>query len=853
MMDDKLPRVTDARADDRSGMRGAVFVALVIAAASVALGFMAIIESGLAMSAVMIGVLAVLAALGAVGLVALAFGLIDVAAPRPRDGLTERIAETASEGFVVAGRNGEILYANASYLGFSNAPSQLEARPVDRIFIGGADVQQSLYRLMAAAREGRSVREEFRLPQAIGSKMPGWYRVRTQPLPGPRGETYALFGVSDITRERERQENVFQELQYAIDYLDHAPAGFFSVHPDGEVVYINATLASWLGRDLAQFGSGGLHVSDLVTENSASLIEPDKGAAGSSRTRIIDLDFKRASGQSFPVRLFHQVRYDAAGEAGPSRTLVLDRTVGLSSDEGQRLAEVRFARFFNNSPFAIATIARDGRILRTNAPFKKLLPVATRDPSGSVPDIFALVATGEAEMLRKRMNDAASGHTDLTPVDVQFTASDRSARLYVTAADAGHAHEDEAAILYALDITEQRVLEAQFAQAQKMQAVGELAGGVAHDFNNVLQVILGHADMLLTSHRPTDPSFQDIMQIKNNVIRAANLVRHLLAFSRRQTLRPEVMLFTDALAEMSTMLKRSIGYQVELNVHHERDLWPVKADVMQFEQVIINLAVNARDAMPQGGRLTIRTSNIGRDASADLGDPTIPLADYVMVEIADTGCGIAPEILAKIFEPFFTTKDVGKGTGLGLSMVYGFVKQSGGFILCDSEPGKGTRFRILLPRFVAGSGERIDMAATALARPATDVTGEETILIVDDEDAVRAFAVRALTQRGYKVFEAASGVDALEVLDGVDGQVDLIVSDVVMPEMDGPTMLGKIRERGIRVPVIFASGYAEDAFAKNLPDGEKFGFLPKPFSLKQLVEMVKSELSGVDATRKRNS
>jgi len=842
MIEDRLPDMATRQAPRRLVM----WAGIILAAGLVALGLGLVLVGQDQVPPLLVGFLSVLAAIGAVGLVATALGLIDLVMPRARDPLTEMIAETASEGFLVAGPNGEIHYANASYLVFSRARSKSEAKAIDRLFVGGPDVTQAIYRLMAAAREGRVAREEFRLPRAISGDAPAWYRVRTSPLPGTHGERLALFGVSDISRERERQENVFQELQYAIDYLDHAPAGFFSVHPDGEIVYLNATLAAWLGRDLAQFGSGGLHLSDLVTETSAPLIEANKGGAGTSRTNIIDLDFRRASGQSFPVRLFHQVSYNDKGEPGPSRTLVLDRSIGLSSDEGQRLAEVRFARFFNNSPFAIATIARDGRILRTNAPFKKLLPVSAKQGDARPLDMFSLVSKADAELLRTRMAHAIDGRSDLTPVDLQFVASDRSARLYVTAADAGHAHEDEAAILYALDITEQRVLEAQFAQAQKMQAVGELAGGVAHDFNNVLQGILGYADLLLANHRPTDPSFQDIMQIKQNANRAASLVRHLLAFSRRQTLRPEIVQFTDVLSELTALLKKLIGPQIDLDIRHERELWTVKADPTQFEQVIVNLAVNARDAMPVGGRLAIRTSNITRESSAALGDPTVPAADYVMVEISDTGSGIAPEILSKIFEPFFTTKEVGKGTGLGLSMVYGFVKQSGGYILCDSAPGKGTVFRILLPRFVAEVESRSEPGLASIApaiRPATDVTGEGTILLVDDEDAVRAFASRALSQRGYKVLQAASGVEALDVLEEADGQVDLIVSDVVMPEMDGPTMLGRIRERGIKAPVIFASGYAEDAFAKNLPEGETFGFLPKPFSLKQLVETVKGALS----------
>jgi two-component system cell cycle sensor histidine kinase/response regulator CckA len=334
------------------------------------------------------------------------------------------------------------------------------------------------------------------------------------------------------------------------------------------------------------------------------------------------------------------------------------------------------------------------------------------------------------------------------------------------------------------------------------------------------------------------------MQIKQNANRAAGLVRHLLAFSRRQTLRPVVVHFTEVLSDLSTLLKRLLGQRVELDVRHDRDLWPVKADPTQFEQVIVNLAVNARDAMPNGGHLNIRTSNVTAAACRALGDSTIPPADYVMVEITDTGEGIEAEILDKIFEPFFTTKEVGKGTGLGLSMVYGFVKQSGGYIVCDSTVGQGTRFRILLPRFIATEQTVPQPEEIAVQKPAIiDLSGQGTVLLVEDEDAVRAFGARALSQRGYNVLEAASGIEALEVLEENDRQVDLIVSDVVMPEMDGPTFLREARARGITAKIIFVSGYAEEAFSKNLPEGEEFGFLPKPFSLKQLIETVKAAIS----------
>jgi two-component system cell cycle sensor histidine kinase/response regulator CckA len=329
------------------------------------------------------------------------------------------------------------------------------------------------------------------------------------------------------------------------------------------------------------------------------------------------------------------------------------------------------------------------------------------------------------------------------------------------------------------------------------------------------------------------------MNIKQNANRAANLVRQLLAFSRRQTLSPKVHSLTEAMSDLGNLLGRVLGEKIGLRISHGRDLGLVLVDIHQFEQVIINLAVNARDAMPNGGTLNVRTSNVSEEESRAVKADLMPPAEYVAVEVEDTGSGIPPEIVNKIWEPFFSTKDVGKGTGLGLSTVYGIVKQTGGFIFCESTIGKGTTFRIYLPRHYPQIQATPEVAAKPEPPPKRDHTGNGRILLVEDEDAVRAFAIRALTSRGYTVVEADSGESALRVIEGDDKGFELILSDVVMPEMDGPTLLRELRKRGIKTQVIFVSGYAEDAFEKNLEGQTDFAFLPKPFSLKQLVEKVK--------------
>src|SRR5438105_3345532 len=342
---------------------------------------------------------------------------------------------------------------------------------------------------------------------------------------------------------------------------------------------------------------------------------------------------------------------------------------------------------------------------------------------------------------------------------------------------------DAAVLLLLKDNSEEAKLKRQVMQATKMQVVGQLAGGVAHDFNNILTAIIGHCDLMLMRHTPGDSDYDDIQQIKSNSNRAAGLTRQLLAFSRQQTLRPQVLQLPDVVSEVSHLLKRLLGETVELVVKHGRSLGPVRADPGQLEQVIINLAVNARDAMQSkgGGALTIQTYSVRADQVAELGSDILPVADYSALSVADTGTGISPNVLGKIFEPFFTTKEVGKGTGLGLSTVYGIVKQSGGFIFADSKVGEGTRFVIYLPV------HRVEPEAGKAAKTAkpkeNELWGSGTVLLVEDEPMVRTVAERALTRHGYSVITADNGEDALEVLERGE-QIDLLISDVVMHGMD---------------------------------------------------------------------
>ena len=828
--------------------RGSIFLVLLVAGAVIAaaVGFMTLGRTQA--QPYILGLLALLAMVGLFTLFAFAAGIVRFADRAAEDPIARPIADGAFDGLAVTDQRGHVVYANAAYLAITGATGALDVRPVERVFIGNPEVSEAVFRLLKASREGKRQQEEVRVTGADSSHG-RWLRMRVRPLGvGKREAKFAVWSIADITRDRERQEDVFQELQHAIEYLDHAPCGFFSVNPAGELVYVNATLAGWLDYDLAEIGSGGLKVVDIVSGDGASLLTSIVPEPGEVKTEVFDVDLRMRSGKTMPVRLYHKLAFGANGVPGASRTLVINRARDDHADP-QRAAEVRFMRFFDHTPMAIATVDRAGDIVRANARFAKLSQ-SVSPASGAGKSIFAIVNERDRGQLTAAIARAADGQGDIAPVEAMLDGGrERWGQFFVTAVEQD-SRDTEAAIVYLLETTEKRTLENHLAQSQKMQAVGQLAGGIAHDFNNVLSAIMMANDFLLNAHKPTDPSFQDIIQIKQNATRAATLVRQLLAFSRRQTLRPQVLDMGDALSDLTMLVKRLTGEKVKLEFVHGRDLWPVKVDVSQFEQVIVNLAVNARDAMPDGGKLTIKTANVAAKDSERPQYKGMPSADYVQIEVSDTGTGIPADIVDKIFEPFFSTKEVGKGTGLGLSTVYGIVKQTGGFIYVDSAADRGTVFRIFLPRHIPEVEQAPELAPSngaaveLAAKPRTqDLTGQGTILLVEDEDGLRSLNARGLRSRGYTVIEAANGVEAMEALEREEGEIDLVVSDVVMPEMDGPTLLTEMRKRNPDLRIIFVSGYAEDAFEKSLPANEQFAFLAKPFTLSQLVAAVKETVS----------
>jgi two-component system cell cycle sensor histidine kinase/response regulator CckA len=508
--------------------------------------------------------------------------------------------------------------------------------------------------------------------------------------------------------------------------------------------------------------------------------------------------------------------------------------------------------FIELSPIAIVRLSHEGFVVEANRCFHTMLQGTL---SQNAPARFVDFIEGED---KSRFSDAfrrTLAGEEVHPISLTLKAGGEAVVIvytYLSLMQPGNGFEP-VPVLHLIDQTEQKNLEMRFAHSQKMQAVGQLAGGVAHDFNNLLTAMIGFSDLLLMRHPAGDPSFADIMQIKQNANRAANLVRQLLAFSRRQTLQPKTVDLTEVLAELSNLIRRLIGENIQMNMQHGRDLGMVKADQGQLEQVIINLAVNARDAMKEGGTLTIATRNVHVDSAETLGeeliapteDDVITSGDYVLVEVTDTGSGIPPEIVKNIFEPFFSTKEIGSGTGLGLSTCYGIIKQSGGFIFVKTALGVGTSFYLYFKRQDANATQATTSEVSE-EKSSGDLTGRATILLVEDETPVRIFAARALRNKGYEVLEADCGENALEVFAEHTGPIDLIISDVMMPGINGPKMVKTLyetqAERMKEAKVVFISGYAEDAFSDTFGADQQFNFLPKPFTLKQLAGKVKEVL-----------
>jgi two-component system cell cycle sensor histidine kinase/response regulator CckA len=719
--------------------------------------------------------------------------------------LARDLVQASGAAIAVTDRSGRLVCANDAFEDlFSGFPAP-PGLPVDE---AGVDALGRAGR--AAWRDGRG--------RAEGLRAEAGALAATVMRAGGAGDM--LVWRFDVEQEHLLRETIAGLIAGAHgDRLGQAGIMAALVSPEGRVRAANRVLTRRAtGRDGGEIA--GRDLAEYLITDQRGLVRFEREGLEGAPLRILEVPALEGDGAPLLIAML-----DEEAEAAPA--------LGASASEHVRNLVALL-------PLGLALVDRDGRFIQMNDAFLRAAGVRP-DQTPLYPG--DLVVREDKAAVADAIRRFAHGATHSADMAVRLAHHpDEPVALTI----AGARGLGDAAVLLSLkDNSEESRLKREVAQATKMQAVGQLAGGVAHDFNNILTAILGYCDLMLMRHSPGDGDYDDIQQIRANSNRAAALTRQLLAFSRQQTLRPQILQLPDVVSEVSNLLKRLMGELVTMEVRHGRNLGPVRADPGQLEQVVVNLAVNARDAIltkhPRGGGvLTISTRAMPSAEVRRLANDVLPIADYTALEVRDNGSGIPPENIGKIFEPFFSTKETGKGTGLGLSTVYGIVKQSGGYIFAESETGQGATFTVYLP--VHASAGTARPAEPRRAEKPAELWGSGTVLLVEDEDMVRAVAERALTRQGYSVLTAENGEAALEVLER-SGRPDLLISDVVMPTMDGPTMVRIVRERYPDLPIVFMSGYAEEQLRKSI-DLDNVAFLPKPFSVQQLAEVTRSVMAG---------
>ncbi|MBQ8750708.1 MAG: response regulator [Alphaproteobacteria bacterium] len=716
-----------------------------------------------------------------------------------------------------------------------------------------------------------------------------WYKISLRPISlNPNSQKnisnfdikyniYLLWSIENITSEK-TMDAIFQEERRSFyNFLNFLPVGVYILNNKNKVEYINQTLSLMIGAPKENIL--GNDINNYLFKSSSN---EQKLHSGGSQYNAYIKNGKKIQEYLVKVDQFKE------GQVSQTRGIVIGE-IPTDNTLQQTYKEIvsESNSIFNLSPFGMMLLDKDLTIKRVNQQFTDILGVPS--PSQLQNNYLTNYLDEESiSKIKKQINYFTTQDNKLQIAYFDLTIKKKNhskiLRLYICPLFSSTLQIKEnikGIILFCLDTTEQKNLETQFAQAQKMQAMGQLAGGIAHDFNNLLTAMIGFCDLLLQRHGPKDSSHADIIQIKQNANCAAELVRQLLQFSRKQPLKPELNNITDILLTYTPLLKRTVGEQVELKFHHGENLNPIKVDKVQFLQVVLNLCVNAKDAMNKKGTLTISTQLETLLEPYHFGAETIEAGSFVRMDITDTGCGIPIENLSRIFEPFFSTKQniVGSGTGLGLATVYGIVRQMEGFIKVKSTLDIGTTFSIYLPAHQAKiestdtndsikkhtlndkKGRAVltptelpqtnkDKIILGLSLSATDTLNQTPenienirILLVDDENSVRTFAQRALRKKGYTVVSANSAENALETLK-IDKDFHLLITDMVMPGLNGIELSKLVLEQIPDIKIILASGYSEDILKGEFADIENMSFIPKPFSLSDLTQKVYEVLKG---------
>ncbi len=790
----------------------------------------------------------------------------------PERGAAEQAVQASSKGFawldaiaepaLVTERGGAVVAANQAYIDLSVEAHETgesgQTPSVDRLFGANPGLAAPIYRLSKAVKSGAARREVLPAVMLGDSDSP----VQFDADVGPLGKSRALW--------RLRRVQAGAGDSSAVDpralYVEDAPVGFFSARRDGRVVYVNSSLRKMLGLPDEL---GGLRMDDIMRPEGLKLMRKDTRGGSHQRADVV---LRARNGVELPALM--TTSWTGKGPDSLSRSVVhlsYSPEKPPVAKEGAKDKSTRGETvigddtMFSDAPFGVVRLEGDGVETAVMMDLNRALRDMTEaraQPGARFADLF-IAEDGQEELAQtlakaldgavelKLANDSIKDPRDAKTVEV-FIALDRRGR---------------PAAAYVIDTTDRKQLELRLAQGEKMQAIGQLAGGIAHDFNNLLQGIMLNTDKLLIRHPPGDPSFFDLKQMYELAARGAEMISMLLAWSRKQTFRQEVLDPSEMLSSYYVLLRQIIDERIKLDIVHGRDLPQIRADRGQLETALTNLCTNARDAMLEkngGGELIVKTSRADAASARKDGFNHVQEGDYLLIEVIDNGTGIPPELVDQIFQPFFTTKETGKGTGLGLASVYGIVKQSGGYVYPVSKVGQGTTFKIFMPAYspkpeekeqAEKSAEKSAMDAEAVAaasemaekgRPA-DLAGRGRIMLVEDEDAVRGLASHLLSTFGYQVVEAADGEEALELIKAHAGKIDLLISDVVLPGIDGPALLKEAKPYLKGARIMFISGYAERDLAQTLDEEREISFLPKPFTLRQLAERVKEELNAAEA------
>jgi len=733
--------------------------------------------------------------------------------------VTVAAIERAREAIAITDRANRMVCANRLFLDHFGANAAPPALPVAREALEALTVlARNAWRDGAGALEAIEAADETQ-----------WQVTATR---AGRGEDHLIWRLRPIARTRGASLGALDLAGPLGTMLSRAGIETAITSADGVIRAVSAGFAERAAGDERATLVGQDFVSVLRSDERDRIFFAREGRGGTPQT-LVDVPLIDPAQQPTP----------AGPDEATSLMLLIDSGVGIGSgwDGASQAGVAQLDALLAQLPLGLAMTDRDGRFLFGNDAF---LRSVAREGRGLPQFPTDLVVHEDKAALSEAVRRHGRGPATSGDVVVRLVAS---AEEPVSLGLAGVRGLGEAAVLLSLaDSSQENQLRRQVAQATKMQAVGQLAGGVAHDFNNVLTAIIGTCDLMLLRHIPGDSDYDDIQQIRANSNRAAALTRQLLAFSRQQTLRPEIIQLPDVVSEVSPLIKRLLGEKITYYVQHDRNLGPVRADPQQLEQVVMNLALNARDAIQSRGdgrgRISLFTRSLQAKQVVQLGSEVLPAADYTVLIVQDTGGGIPPHVLPKLFEPFFTTKEQGKGTGLGLSTAYGIVKQSGGFIFADNIADKvgyptGARFTVYFPVHRG----KLPKKREAPVLVSSDWSAGGKVLLVEDEEMVRTVAERALARAGYDVTSCANGEEGLAAI-AEGGVFDVVVSDVVMPGMDGPAMVRAIRARLPHMPVLFMSGYAEEQLRRDI-DIAEMHFIAKPFSVASIGDKVAAVLA----------